>query len=255
MTNLDHLATAATPRSRRWTSHLLRDVTLILLVVGLVLAWGIFRHPSQGAMLYWQYRALRASFPDDQPPYVTSPALRALTVAAMVNFGDDTDDNPAGATDDACTPLPPHLVPPGGTGDPPGIAGLNPYMGYVLPDGMQVVFCHALATSDGQRLVVVTVGPDRRRRAGLFPGIVWEVVVIDPAGWTGSPHVVARRRGDVADPWLDAGAARFFAGHVDGDRFVVPYAVGAHRGELSGRVIGRRVDVQLATSPETTKAR
>lgn len=241
MTHADPPAATPTRPKRRWLRRLLRDGLVIVIVVGLILAWGILRRPSQGALLYWQYRALHASWPQDEPVYLTSPALRALTVAAMVNFGDDDDD--AGGTDDHCTPLPPHLVPPGGAGDPAGLTGLNAYMGYMLPDGMQVVFCHALPTSEGRRLVIAAVGADRRRGAGLFPGLLWEVIVIEPAGWNSTPRVVARRRGPLADPWLDAGAARFLAGHIDGDAFVVPYAVGVHTAELRGHIIGGRVEV------------
>ncbi|HVX86498.1 MAG TPA: hypothetical protein VH253_17080 [Phycisphaerae bacterium] len=220
---------------------ILRDGAVVLAVVGMILAWGIFRRPTQGAMLYYQYRAMHDG-PRSGAVYWTTPALRAFTVKAMTHFGEDNDapgtgepDGPGAAPDDNCVPLPPHLVPPGGAGDPPALAKLNGYMQYVLGDGLQVVFCHELTSPDGlKRLVIVTVGA-QRVRGGLFPPLMWEAEVIEPAGWTTLPHEVSRQQGGFDGTLLAGAPATFYGGKVDekdGATCVVPYRAGGEEREL-----------------------
>jgi hypothetical protein len=228
---------------------IVRDGAVVAAVAGVILAWAVFRRPTQGAMLYYQYRAMHEA-PAAGAVYWTTPALRAFTVAAMKHFGDDNDapgtGEEEGGADDHCTPLPPHLVPPGGAGDPPALAKLNPYMQYVLGDGMQVVFCHELTSPEGlERLVIVTVGA-RREHGGVFPPLMWEAEVIEPAGWTTLPREVSRQQGMLDDSLLAGSPATFFGGQVDakdGATCVVPYRAGGEERELRFRLLagGRKL--------------
>ena len=227
-----------------WWLRLLRDGAIVLIVVVALLAIAIFRQPSQGAMLYYQHGALANTWHRDEPAFTTTPILRALTVAAMENFGDDNDDPSLPESDDHCIPLPPHLVPPGGIGDPPSLAALNRYMGYLLPDGMQVLFCHALPSDAGQRLVILAVGP-QRRGGGLLPPLACEAVIIEPSSWTGSPRQIGRQRAPMTDPWLAAGPATFLMGHAQGTQAVLPYSAAGHSAALRAHLLpgGRRLAI------------
>lgn len=228
---------------RLWR-RFVRGAVIALVVTAALLGWAIFRRPTQGAMLYWQYKAWHYAAPPDTVVYPARPVFQWWW-APPATVPDD-DDDATGATDDGCVALPPHVVPPGGIGDPEALAKLNAYMDYTLPDNMQVLFCHGLRAPDGaQRLVVVAVGP---RMLPGNNGYTMEAVLIAPATLTGLPRVVGRQRVPVDDARLYALPARFEAGQADpkdSSRFALSYLCAGERRTMQGRLLagGKRIEL------------
>ena len=158
-----------------------------------------------------------------------------------------------------------HIVPPGGAGDPPALGMLNQYLHFPLSDFQQVLFCHELRTPSGEaRLVIISFGPNLR--APEKPGM-YEAIIIEPAGFRGTPRVSNRVSISSTDELLASvavplpgllassiaahGTADFYAGQtdaIDPAGFVLTYDVMGTKRTVRGKLddSGRRVTLEMA---------
>ena len=198
----------------------MRSGLIIVSVVSLVLAVAIFRGHTQAHLLYYQYRVAHLQLPADQVVYKFSPALAAaLGPLPLFEFA-STPPQPKVAPqypstegdDDNCEILPPHTIPAGGAGDPPGLDMFNAYMHYILTDGMQVLYAHAHTLNGQRRLVIVQFGDNGHYvlHRGMF-----EVIVLEPAGLSTLPRQLSRQRFPAASLNVPYATTRFFAGQPD----------------------------------------
>ncbi len=150
--------------------------------------------------------------------------------------------------DDDCELLPPHVIPPGGAGDPPALDMFNQYAQSILGDDMQVLFVHQLAAANGARpIVVVEAGVE----AGTTTTPEFEILLIEPASWSTLPRLRGRRRLPGFEIGLVSGAATFYAGQLDAaDAFHLVVEQGQGTGSrrilITGKLAADGKSVKLA---------
>jgi hypothetical protein len=222
---------------------------IIVAVVGIVLVAAILRGPTQGRLLYEQYRVAHFQQPPEQIVYQFSPAVAAVADPNAF-FGlpvPKEAEHHGSGDDDDCELLPPHVVPPGGSGDPAAVDSYNRYLNYPLTDNLQVLFAHELTTPQGlRRIVIVEFGEDPRP---IGRHLAFEILLVEPATLSGSPRVVGRQRISAGDLHLPYVSTTCYAGQRDPQdpaSFQLSFSQDAQRHLIAGTLLADGRHVTLA---------